>query len=149
MGVLQTALLLGSSSPLAKTGRDPSLLPFGRTPRPGSRAVQCPGAPPARPAPCPHRPNCHPPARAGVTGITCLLLLSPKDSRTSGSFLPSPQPPLPAPKTRSPVFQPDPSPSARPQPCSPYFSPASVRGSCRAWRPELPSPAPETRGPQD
>lgn len=67
------------------------------------------------------------------------VALSPQDSQTSGSFLPSPQPPLPVPKTGSPVCQPDPSPSAHPQPCSP-LSPVSVRGSGRAWRPELPLP---------
>lgn len=97
MGVLQTALLLGSSSPLAKTGRDPSLLPFGRTHRPGSPAVPCPGVPPARPAPCPHRPNCHPPARARVTSISTLLLLSPRRThRLPGlSFLALSHPSLP------------------------------------------------------
>lgn len=62
--VLQTALLPASSRPLENSGRDPSLIPSGRTHRPGSPAVPCPGVPPARPAPCPHRPSCHPPARA-------------------------------------------------------------------------------------
>ena len=80
--VLQAALLLGPSRPLVNPGRDSSLLPSGRTHRPGSPAVQYPGVPPARLAPCLHRPSCHPPARAGVTGITSLLLLSP--SRTHG-----------------------------------------------------------------
>lgn len=80
--MLQAALLLGTSSPLVNPDRDSSLLPSGRTHRPGSPAVQYPGVPPARLAPCLHRPNCHPPARAGVTGITSLLLLSP--SRTHG-----------------------------------------------------------------
>ena len=68
------------------------------------------------------------------------IALAQQDSQTSGSFLPSPQPPLPAPKTRSPAFQPDPTPSARPQPCCADFSPASARGSCPAWRLELPLP---------
>lgn len=96
--VLQTALLPGSSSPLVNSSRDPSLIPSGRTHRPGSPAVPCPGVPPGRPAPCPHRPSCHPPARAeGVIGITSLLWFSPR--RTHGlpglSFLAISHPSLP------------------------------------------------------
>lgn len=95
MGVLQTALHLGSSSPLVNPDRDPSLLPSGRTHRLGCPAVPCPGVPPARPSPCPHRQSCHLPDRAGVIGITSLLLLSPRGIHGLPG-LPIPQLPLPA-----------------------------------------------------
>lgn len=140
MGVLQTALPLGSSSPLVNPDGDPSLLPSGRTHRPGSPAVPCPGVPPGRPAPCPRRPSCHPPARAGFTGITSLLWLCPH--RTLGlPGLPSPQATPPCSEDQEPCLPARPQPVLPSHPCSPDFSPASAHGSCPAWRSELPLPS--------
>lgn len=86
MGILQTVSLLGSSSPLVNSGGDPSILPSGRTHRPGSPAVVCPSVPLVQPAPCPHRPRCHPPVRAGVIVIHFLAVaLSQQNSRASWS----------------------------------------------------------------
>lgn len=71
-------------------------------------------------------------------------VLAPQEPRASGIFLPGRQPPLPgssAPAQRQPPLTP-----ARPP--HPGLSPASARGSCRAWWPERPVPGPEPRGPQ-
>lgn len=150
MGVLQTVLLLGSSSPLVNPGQDPSRLPSGRIHRPGCPAEPCPGVPPARSAPCPRRPNCHPPARSrGHWHHFHAIALSQQDSQTSGSFLPSPQPPLPAPKTKSPAFQPDPTPSARPDPDAPIPYLPQLVGPVAHGGPSFPLPRAGARGPQD
>lgn len=145
MGYSRPRLLLGSSYPLANPGQDSIPLPSGRTPRPGSPAVPCPGAPPARLAPCPLRPSCHPPARPGVIGTTVSLRLSPRRThRLPGlSFLAISHPSLPR---RPGVLRS--SSSARPHPRCLGVSPASARGSCPAWWPELSLLGVRPGGPQ-
>ena len=140
----------GSSSPLVNPGRDPSLLPSGRIHRPGSPAVQCPGVPPARLAPCLHRPSCHPPARAGVTGITSLLLLSPsRTHRLPGlSFLAHSHPSLPRRPGVLHSSQTPPRPLV-PNPAAPTSHLPQLVGPVPHGGSSSLSPAPEPGGPQD
>lgn len=143
-------MLLGSSSPLVNPGRDLSLLPSGRIHRPGSPAVQCPGVPPARLSPCLHRPSCHPPARAGVTGITSLILLSPsRTHRLPGlSFLAHSHPSLPRRPGVLHSSQTPPRPPV-PNPAAPTSHLPQLVGPVPHGGPSSLSPAPEPGGPQD
>lgn len=121
-------------------------LPSGRTHRLGCPAWQYLAAPLARLEPHLHRPSCYPPDRAGVIGITCSLRFSSRrNHRLPGFTLLAISHPSRTPNQESSLQRARPAPASPPHP---GFSPASTRGSCRAWWPERPVPGPEPKGPQ-
>ena len=75
--------------------------------------------------------------------------LPQQNSRASGTYLPTPQSSLPAPRTRSPAFRQTPSRPPGPNPAAPNSHLPQLVGPVPHGGPRSLSPAPEPGGPQD